>query len=101
MTAERRVPPPVDRSSGISPRWLQLVAVLETVTLVALVVNLATANDPGLAAGVGPVHGTLYLLAIALTFLQHASRRARALSLLPAVGAPLAAWQVRHDQARA
>ena len=73
-----------------------IVAVLESVSLIVLVVNLMTTNNHSLAAGLGPVHGTLYLLAIALTFAQRSSTRARALSFLPAVGAPLAAWHIHR-----
>lgn len=98
MTSEQSIPGSIAARSDTAQWWLPAVAVLETISLLVLVLNLVTANDRGLAAALGPVHGTLYLLAITLTFVQHASTRARALAFIPAVGAPLAAWQVRREQ---
>ena len=71
---------------------LAVIAVLELVTLLALLVNLATVHNPTLAQVVGPIHGMLYLLGIALAWLTARSWRARVLSVIPLVGAFLA-WR--------
>jgi len=73
-----------------SLRGFRVVAVLEALTLVVLLVNLATVRLDGLAAVVGPVHGSAYLIGIALAWSARLPARARLLTLVPGVGAPLA-----------
>ncbi|NYJ73866.1 hypothetical protein [Allobranchiibius huperziae] len=75
--------PPSRRAFGI-------VAVVETVSLAALLINLATARSSGLAGIVGPIHGSAYLIAIALSFSGPFSSRARLLTFIPGIGALLA-----------
>jgi hypothetical protein len=73
------------------PAWaLPTAAAVEAVTLLGLLLNLATAHVPAVAAGLGPVHGCAYLIAIALTWAGRYPRRARALALIPGLGATLA-----------
>lgn len=70
---------------------LRAAAVVEPLTLLALLVNLATVHADGLASALGPLHGTAYLVAIAATWAGGLRRRARLLALVPGVGALLAA----------
>jgi Domain of unknown function (DUF3817) len=73
-----------------SARPFRTVAVVEALTLVVLLVNLATVHLDGLAAAVGPVHGSAYLVAIAMAWSARLPGRARLLTLVPGVGALLA-----------
>lgn len=81
--------PPADGGTSWL-RWLRVVAVLEPLTLLVLVGNLATVHVAALAAALGPVHGTLYLAGIALAWAAALPRRSRLLAVVPAVGAWLA-----------
>lgn len=73
-----------------SRRWLRVTAIVEAVSLVVLLVNLATVHLSGVAALVGPIHGTAYLAGIALAWSAALPVRARFLACIPAVGAALA-----------
>ena len=46
-------------------RWMAVVSVVETVSLVVLLANLATVHVPQVASVLGPVHGFAYLATIA------------------------------------
>ena len=73
------------------PAWPLLVAaVVEGVSLAALLINLAAGDNQGIAAAVGPLHGTAYLISIALTWAGGYPRRARLLALIPGIGGLLA-----------
>jgi hypothetical protein len=74
-----------------SRRALRIAAVVEPLTLLVLVVNLATVHADGVASALGPLHGTAYLVAIASTWAGAFPRRARLLALIPGFGALLAA----------
>ena len=67
-------------------RPLAAAAMVETLSLAALLTNLATAHVPWVASALGPVHGFCYLVVIALAWQLPAPTRVRALSLVPAVG---------------
>ncbi|SDF00511.1 hypothetical protein SAMN05660662_0653 [Blastococcus aurantiacus] len=67
-------------------RRLGTAAAVETLSLAALLTNLATAHLPWIASALGPVHGFCYLVVIALAWQPPAPSRVRALSLVPAVG---------------
>ncbi len=69
---------------------LRTAAVVEPLTLLVLLVNLATVHAGGVAAAVGPLHGTAYLVAIAATWAGDHPTRVRLLAWIPAVGAALA-----------
>ena len=73
-----------------SLRTFRIVAVVEALTLVVLLVNLVTVHLDGLAAAIGPVHGSAYLIGIALAWSARLPARARLLTLVPGVGALLA-----------
>lgn len=72
---------------------LRAAAVVEPVSLLVLLGNLATAHASGVAAAVGPLHGSAYLVGIGATWAAGCSRRARWLAWVPGVGALLAARQ--------
>ena len=73
---------------SVDLRWLRLASWAETVSLLVLLVNLATAHASAVASLMGPVHGTAYLATIAAAFLL--PRRTRLLTLVPGVGGLLA-----------
>lgn len=70
--------------------WLRRVSWAETVSLLVLLGNLATAHVPAVASAVGPLHGTLYLACIAITLLLPVPKGSRWLSAVPGVGGLLA-----------
>lgn len=74
------------------------MAAVEAFTLLVLLVNVAAVHLPGLAAGVGPVHGSAYLIAIALALSGPFSRRSRMLTFIPGIGALLAVRQPPDDR---
>jgi hypothetical protein len=70
---------------------LRVMVVVESLTIAVLLLNLATVHVEAVAGIVGPVHGTAYLVVIALVLSHHgASRRARWLAVIPVVGGWLA-----------
>lgn len=74
--------------------WLTIV---ETVTLLVLLVNLVTSHDEGVTATVGPIHGILYIATIIVAMLiPGLSNRTRLIAVIPAIGAPLAAWMMHR-----
>ena len=77
------------------PRRLRIAATAETASLVVLLTNLATVHVPSIADVLGPVHGSCYLVVIALSWQLPAPARVRALSLVPAIGGLLVlrAWR--------
>lgn len=87
-------------STRPSRRVFRVVAAVEAITLLILLVNLVTVHISGVAAAVGPVHGSAYLIAIALALSGPFSRRARTLTFVPGIGALLAARQPFDDRAR-
>lgn len=76
-------------------RWLTVASVVETLSLVVLLTNLATVHLPAVTSTMGPVHGFAYLATIATAFLLPLSARTRLLTLLPAVGGLLAVFRAR------
>lgn len=77
-------------------RWLVISSVIETVSLVVLLANLATVHVPQVASAAGPVHGFAYLTTIATAFLLPLDTRTRLLTLLPAIGGLLALSRARR-----
>jgi hypothetical protein len=75
---------------SVDLRWLRLASWVETVSLLVLLVNLATAHASAVASLMGPVHGTAYLTTIAAALLLPLPRGTRLLTLVPAVGGLLA-----------
>ena len=79
----------------MTPRPLAAAATVETLSLAALLTNLVTAHVPWIAPALGPVHGSCYLVVIALAWQLPAPARVRALSLVPAVGGLLVLRRLR------
>ena len=85
----------------MTPRPLAAAATVETLSLAALLANLATAHVPWIASALGPVHGFCYLVVIALAWQLPAPARVRVLSSVPAVGGLLVLRRLRTDAAAA
>lgn len=62
---------------------------MEALSLLVLLLNLATVQVGALASLLGPVHGCAYLIAIVLTWSLTKNTVARALSIIPGFGALL------------
>lgn len=74
--------------------WL---AIAETITLVVLLVNIATSHNEAITSSVGPIHGIMYLAAIVvILMIPNIPNRLRLLAAVPAIGAPLASWLLRR-----
>ena len=70
---------------------LRVAALVEALTLVALLVNLATVHWRPVTTLGGPLHGTAYLAVIAVVLLlPGAPRAAKLLALVPGIGGWLA-----------
>ena len=82
-------------------RWLAISSLVETVSLVVLLVNLATVHVTQVASVAGPVHGFAYLATIATAFLLPLGTRTRLLTLIPAVGGLLALARARRPRSEA
>lgn len=67
-------------------RWLTLASLIETASLPILLLNGMTGHWPAITSTVGPLHGIAYLTVIALALTVTCPIRARALSLIPAIG---------------
>ena len=82
-------------------RTLGVLSLLELVSVLALLANLATAHDPTLASLLGPVHGVLYL-AVAVTALlgRGLATRTRVGALVPVLSGPLTMVNVRREGRR-
>ena len=72
-------------------RTLWWVGIGEALTLLLLVGNRVTVDAPSLSQGVGPLHGLLYLVGIALVWTTTRAARPRVLALVPGIGTLLAA----------
>ena len=82
-------------------RALRIAAAVELATLAALLVNLATVHTGAVAALGGPVHGTAYLVVIALTWATTpaaTARGTRSRALVPGVGGLLVLRRLRHGR---
>ena len=82
-------------------RWLGWAALVETVSLAVLVINLVTVHHPLVTSTMGPVHGFAYLATIAVAFLLPLTTGTRLLTLVPAVGGVLALRRAHRRQAEA
>ncbi|WP_436533517.1 DUF3817 domain-containing protein [Actinoplanes sp. HUAS TT8] len=72
-------------------RPLRLAAAVELLSLVILLVNLATVHVRPVAALCGPVHGCAYLMVLILTAWNPAAdRTAKLLAWIPGIGGLLA-----------
>lgn len=72
-------------------RALRIAAATEALSLAVLLANLFTVHTRPITALVGPLHGTAYLVVIAITLLiPAASASAKWCALVPGVGGLLA-----------
>ncbi|MFI5912111.1 DUF3817 domain-containing protein [Dactylosporangium sp. NPDC051541] len=76
-------------------RLLRAAALVELCTLLALLINLATAHVPAVASLLGPIHGCAYLVVIGATWHLTRSGRTTLLAAIPVVGGVVALRQVR------
>ena len=74
---------------------LRVAARVEALSLLVLLLNLATVHVPSVATLVGPLHGCAYLLVIGAVLQSTRDRRARWLSIVPGIGGLLAERRVR------
>lgn len=78
-------------------RLFDWLAVAETLTLVVLLVNLATSHNEAVTSTAGPIHGIFYITVIIVALLiPQLSNRIRLVAAIPAIGAPLAVWTMRR-----
>jgi hypothetical protein len=82
-------------------RALEVLSILELLSVVVLLVNLATVHVEGVASALGPTHGALYL-AVAVTALlgQGLLPRTRVLALVPVLGGVFTLMNVRREARR-
>jgi uncharacterized protein (DUF697 family) len=81
-------------TAGRPSRGMLTIGIVELVTLAVLLVNLADGNNRAVAALVGPVHGTAYLAGVIAGWRSSLPRWRKAVTLVPGVGALIAArWQ--------
>jgi hypothetical protein len=67
-------------------RLLRAAALVELISLILLLANLATVHWAPVASLLGPVHGCAYLFVIGATLRAAADRRTRLTALVPGVG---------------
>ncbi|MFN6542317.1 hypothetical protein [Mycolicibacterium nivoides] len=79
-------------------RTLGVLSVLELVSVLVLLVNLATVHDEALAHVLGPAHGALYLaVAVIALFGRDLTARTRIGALIPVLSGPLTMVNVRRE----
>jgi Domain of unknown function (DUF3817) len=78
-------------------RWMTVASLVETVSLIVLLTNLATVHVPQVASVTGPVHGFAYLATIATAFLLPVDTRTRLLTLVPGIGGLLTLVRARRS----
>ncbi|MEU4744373.1 DUF3817 domain-containing protein [Actinosynnema sp. NPDC023658] len=77
-----------------SARALRVAAAVELVTVLVLLVNLATVHRPAVSSAVGPLHGCAYLLVVVLAW-SKGGARTRLSALVPGVGGLLVLRRAR------
>lgn len=70
---------------------LWTLGAIEAATFVALIANLFIGDNPGFRAGLGFLHGCVYLLSLAIAWWWVDDDRARGLAVIPGIGALLLA----------
>ena len=72
-------------------RLLRAAGLVEFVSLLVLLVNLATVHHPAVSSGVGPLHGCAYILVVISVLREKdPTAWARPLAFVPGVGGLLA-----------
>jgi hypothetical protein len=84
--------------SGV--HWLRVAALVETTSLLVLVVNLATVHADYVTSAVGPLHGFAWLATISTALLLPLSRAARLWAVVPGIGGLLALHRTARDRSR-
>ncbi|MEC3917903.1 hypothetical protein [Nocardia sp. CDC160] len=78
---------PISPEEGMITTALRRAAIIETLSLVVLLLNLITVHWPMVSTLIGPVHGCAYIVVIMLAFrLPETRPGVKALALLPVVG---------------
>lgn len=79
---------------------LRVLSVIELVSVLVLLTNLATVHAEAVSSVMGPTHGAAYLAVIITTLIiEGAPTRARLLALVPAVGGVLALRTLEQQRA--
>ena len=79
-------------------RALAALSALETVSVLVLLVNLATMHDETVTSALGPVHGALYLaVAVTALFGRGLTERTRIGAMVPVLSGPLTMVNVRQE----
>jgi hypothetical protein len=95
--ADDRAPRVPVRLSGLL-RTLGVLSVLELVSVLVLLGNLATVHDPALARVLGPIHGALSLaVAGVAVFGRGLTKQTRIGALIPVLSGPLTMVNVRRE----
>jgi hypothetical protein len=83
----------------LGPGALRVAALVEALTLTAMLLNVATVHAAPVSALLGPLHGAAYLASIALVLTTPGvPRSARLRVLIPGVGGLLARRRLREDR---
>lgn len=82
-------------------RALEVLSILELVSIAVLLGNLLTVHIDGLASILGPIHGALFLaVAVTALFGRDLMLRTRLMALVPAIGGILTLVNVRAEARR-
>lgn len=81
-------------------RLLRIAACAELVTLIVLLVNLATVHWSAVSSAIGPTHGCAYLFVIiAAVRAAGVTRQTKLIALIPGIGGLLALRQLTSRRA--
>jgi len=79
----------------MASRLLRIAALVELVSLVLLLANLATVHWPAVASLLGPVHGCAYLFVIGAALREARVPMIRLLAVIPGIGGLLVVRRLR------
>jgi len=82
-------------------RALRIAAAVEAGSLAVLLGNLVTVHTPAITSLGGPLHGTAYLVVIALTWLGSAAPGTRWRAAIPGIGGLLVLRRIGPDREEA
>ncbi|ORW58181.1 hypothetical protein B7435_03665 [Mycolicibacterium peregrinum] len=79
-----------------SRRTLHAIGSIELLTLILMLLNLATVHVPAISKVLGPLHGFVYTATVvAAILLMNGMRRVWLLALIPGIGGLLAARAIQ------
>ena len=82
-------------------RTLEVLSVLELLSIAVLLINLATVHVDGVASVLGPMHGALYLAVAVVALLGRGLMlRTRLMALIPVLGGVFTLINVRKEARR-